>query len=257
MPRLSSKKLESLVKQSLADFYQRRSEKLSGLRLSDTLKTKNPYLFRAKGVQKASEIVSELLQAYISSSDETMFGNMFFEPIAKIISGGQVGGGEGVDIIREDDHVVTVIAVKSGSKWGNADSWKRQRQNFEALRHRLSKLRKQFDPVMGYGYGRCNTPSTAKRPYRQVSGQAFWEELTGDSDFYLKLIRLMKDYPQKHRQLYQAEWNKAVNRFEREFLLNFATQTGEIDWERLVEFNSSKTKMPFSKSSAPCEALDD
>jgi len=30
----------------------------------------------------------------------------------------------------------------------------------------------------------------------------------------------MKGYPQKHRKLYQTEWNKAVNRFEREFLNN-------------------------------------
>lgn len=249
-PYLSSKKLEALIKKSLANFYQRRSEKLSGLRLSDTLRRKNPYLFRARGVQKASEIISELLQAHISSSDETIFGNMFFEPIAKAISGGHVGGGEGVDVIREDKKTVMVIAVKSGSKWGNNDSWKRQRQNFEALRHRLSKLRKQFDPVMGYGYGRCNTPATAKHPYRQIAGQVLWEELTGDSDFYLKLIRLMKDYPQKHRQLYKAEWDKAVNRFEREFLLNFSTPAGEIDWERFVEFNSGKAKPQFSREAA-------
>jgi hypothetical protein len=25
--------------------------------------------------------------------------------------------------------------------------------------------------------------------------QAFWQEITGDPDFYLKLIRLMKDVP--------------------------------------------------------------
>lgn len=238
----SSKKLEILIKKSLAEFYKRRIEKLNGLNLADTLKTKNPYLFRAKGVQKASEIVSELLQAYISSSDETIFGDAFFEPIAKIVSGGQVGGGEGVDIIREDRDTVTAIAVKSGPSWGNADQWKRQKQNFESLRYRLRKLHKRFDPVMGYGYGRRNTDPTASRDCRQRSGQAFWDELAGDPDFYLKLIRLMKDYPQRHRRLYQSEWNKAVNRFEREFLLNFSTPAGEIDWEKLVEFNSGRHK---------------
>ncbi len=249
-PHLRSKMLEALIKKSLADFYQRRSEKLNGLNLADTLRSKNPYLFRAKGIQKASEIVSELLQAYISSSDETIFGDAFFEPIAKSVSGGQVGGGEGVDVIREDEATVTVIAVKSGPNWGNADQWKRQKQNFESLRHRLQKLHKQFDPLMGYGYGRRNTDPTAKRHYRQRSGQAFWEELTGEPDFYLKLIRLMKDYPQKHRRLYQAAWDKAVNRFDREFLMNFATPGGDIDWERFVEFNSGKAKPRFSREAA-------
>lgn len=249
MPKLnlSSKKLEALIRESLADFYKRRVAKLNGLDLTDTLKTKNPYLFRAKGIQKASEIVAELLQAYMSSSDETIFGDAFFEPIAKSVSGGQVGGGEGVDVLRENETTVTVISVKSGPNWGNADQWKRQKQNFESLRHRLQKLHKRFDPVLGYGYGRRNTDSTPSRNYRQRSGQAFWEELTGDPDFYLKLIRLMKDYPQKHRKLYQTEWNKAVNRFEREFLNNFSTPAGEIDWEKFVEFNSSKDRLHLRK----------
>lgn len=36
-------------------------------------------------------------------------------------------------------------------------------------------------------------------------GQVFWRELTGDADFYLKLIRLMRDYPVKHRILFEKE----------------------------------------------------
>jgi len=47
--------LEALVGQSLADFYGRRMNKLSGLKLRDTLKKKNPYLFRgcrnSKGIR--------------------------------------------------------------------------------------------------------------------------------------------------------------------------------------------------------------
>ena len=242
MSKISARKLEELIKKYLDEFYARRIAKLSGLNLTEALDKKNPYLFRAKGVQQASEIVSELLQAYISSSDESIFGDAFFEPIAKAVSGGQAGGGEGVDIIKETDHGITVYAVKSGANWGNADQWNRQRQNFQALQNRLRKLHKAFDPVMGYGYGRRNTDPKGSRNYRQRSGQAFWEELTGDSDFYLKLIRLMKRYPQEHRVRYQVEWRKAVNRFEREFLNNFSTPDGDINWEKLVEFNSGIRK---------------
>ena len=242
MPRIEARQLEELIKKQLDEFYARRTAKLTGLNLTETLGKKNPYLFRAKGIQQASEIVSELLQAYISSSDETIFGDAFFEPIAKAVSGGQVGGGEGVDIIKETNSTVTVYAVKSGPHWGNADQWKRQRQNFQSLQNRLRKLHKTFDPVLGYGYGKRNTDPKGSTNYRQRSGQAFWEELTGDSDFYLKLIRLMKHYPQEHRVGYQAEWKKAVNRFEREFLNNFSTPDGDIDWEKFVAFNSGKKK---------------
>jgi hypothetical protein len=54
----------------------------------------------------------------------------------------------------------------------------------------------------------------------------------------LKLIRLMRDHPRQHHLRFEKEWNKAVNRFEREFLNEFATPDGGIDWEKLVRFNS-------------------
>lgn len=249
MTRLSPRKLEAIIKSCLDNFYKRRIAKLDGLNLTETLSKKNPYLFRAAGIHRANEIITELLRAYISSSDESIFGTAFFEPVAKGASGGGVGGGEGVDVIKENDTTVSVYAIKSGSSWGNADQWQRQRQNFQSLQNRLRKLHKTFDPVLGYGYGRRNTEPKGSRNYRQISGQAFWEEITGDSQFYLKLVRLMKRYPQEHRKQYQVEWDKAVNRLEREFLLNFSTPDGDIDWEKLVQFNSGKERYQLRKSS--------
>lgn len=255
MTKISPRKLEALIKKSLVDFYKRRIDKLNALNLTDALKRKNPYLFRAMGVQKASEIVEGLLRAYTSSSDETIFGDAFFEPIAKAVSGGQVGAGEGIDILKEDKSVVKAYSIKSGPNWANSSQIKKQKQDFESLRQRLLKLHKLFDPVLGYGYGRKRSDPKGKRTYRERSGQAFWEELTGDSDFYLKLIRLMKDYPQKHRRRYQTEWNKAVNRFEKEFLLHFSTPAGEIYWEKLVAFNSGKASIKLSSMTLPTATI--
>ena len=125
MAAIGARKLEELIKKHLDEFHSRRTATLTDLDLTKALSKKNPYLFRAKGVQQASEIVAELLQAYISSSDETIFGDAFFEPIAKAVSGGQVGGAEGIDIIKEMGEKVTAYAVKSGPNWANADQWKR------------------------------------------------------------------------------------------------------------------------------------
>jgi len=112
------------------------------------------------------------------------------------------------------------------------------RQEFCSLRSRLLKIHKQFDALLGHGYGRKRAPPTKDRIYRTRSGQAFWQEVTGDPDFYLKLIRLMREYPAQHRAQYQVERDKAVNRFTREFLEDFAAADGAIDWEKLVTFNS-------------------
>jgi len=230
--------LESLINRCLRDFYERRLQKVRQLKLHVFLRRKNPYLFKALGIQKASEIVERVLTDYVSSSDETIFGNAFFEPIARIASGGKASDAEGVDLVIESGERITAVALKSGPNIYNASQKKRQSQEFLAVRSRLYKLHKQFDPILGHAYGRLKTEPTKDRIYRDRSGQAFWTEITGDSDFYLKLVRLMKDVPTQHRKEYTPEWDAAVNRFTAEFIKDFCFPDGSIDWEKLVRFVS-------------------
>lgn len=82
----------------------------------------------------------------------------------------------------------------------------------------------------------------SKAPFRELAGQAFWQEITGDADFYLKIIRLMKDKPHKHTTIYHTAWDAAVNRFTKEFIDEFCHKDGSIDWEELTKFNSGISK---------------
>lgn len=237
---MNSAELEDLVRKSLEDFYRRRVQRLSALKLKDTLRKKNPYLFRAIGMEDAHEIVTGILQAHVSASDEGIFGDAFFEPIARLCSGGHVSPSPGVDVAIETDVVYKAVAVKSGPNIFNSSQSKRMDDEFKSLRSRMLKLHKQFDALLGSCYGRkCSDPKS-NRIYRIRSGQAFWEELTGDPEFYLKLIHMMRDHPKQHRAIFDEEWTKAVNRFTREFLIEFSTSDGNIDWDKLVRFNSGK-----------------
>ena len=74
--------IEKAISNALDKFYDRRVEKLNTLSLNYLLKRKNPYLFRGKGVTVAAEVVQELVLAFMSSSEETLFGNIFFEDSA-------------------------------------------------------------------------------------------------------------------------------------------------------------------------------
>lgn len=238
--------LEAKIAELLDNFYNRRLSVINDLNLGKALSRKNPYLFKAVGVETGQEIVEQLLSAYMSSSDEGIFGDAFFEPLAKFASGGTVSPSEGVDIAIETDSKYTAIAVKSGTSVFNADSKKRQIQNFEALEARLKKLQKHFDPLIGYCYGKKRAKKESK--IRQLAGQAFWAEITGDDDFYLKIIRLMKDKPRQHLEEYKVAWDKAVNRFTKQFLNDFCNEDGSIDWEKLTEFNSKDYPQKESKS---------
>jgi hypothetical protein len=234
--------LESLVHRSLDAFYERRFQALSALKLKETLKKKNPYLYRAIGIEKASELVEKLLQAFMSSSEETIFGDAFFEPIVKGVCNGVAATGQGVDVVVETEDAYTVISVKSGPNWGNSSQMVKQQQDFQKAYNvfQNKKLKKHFRALLGHCYGTKYSEPSGKQTYSVRSGQAFWRELTGDPDFYLTLIRLMENYPKQHRLRYEAEWIKAVNRFTGEFITEFCAEDGAIDWEKLAAFNSGE-----------------
>ena len=236
MANISPEALENLIEGCLNEFYDRRFEKLNQLKLNTVLRRKNPYLFRAIGTERASEIVESILQAYISSSDETIFGEVYFEKIATSLPGVQVSDAAGVDAIVVDPDTVHAYAIKSGPNPFNSSAKKRQHDEFMSLRNRLYKLQKRFDPVLAYSYGRKTTLGSDNSIYREVSGKSFWKELTDDDSFYLKIITLMKDIPQRKKEEYRRKWDSTINRFEAEFIRDFCFEDGRINWEKLTEF---------------------
>ena len=242
----SDEELEKLVNTQLGVFYKARLEKVQQLELKKTLSRKNPYLFRAIGTENASEIVEYLLHATLSSSDETIFGNTFFEPVAKQIAErifrGTVAPASGVDFSIQTDKKYSAYGMKSGENWGNSSQKSQLKTDFGKLQKILYKEHKQFDPVVGHGYGTKNTSFNPKTGWRDVSGQAFWKEISGDQDFYLKLIQLMRDFPQHHRSEFQKSWDALVNKFTNEFINDFCNTDGSINWDKLTKFVSEEDK---------------
>lgn len=224
---------------ALDEFYSSLIAKVNSLNIKSIMKRKNPYLFRAKAMNGAAQIVDAILAAFISSSEETIFGNVFFEPIACAAAQGQKALAEGVDIMVERDNTIYAIAVKSGTSVFNADSRKKQEQNFMAASKLAQQAKKRFVAMIGYSYGKKKA-STRGLPkfYNELAGKEFWTELTGDEEFYIKLIRLMDRLPEKYVEDFDEAYQKAANRLVKEFTIEFCYDDGGIDWEKLVRFNS-------------------
>lgn len=58
----------------------------------------------------------------------------------------------------ERDNTIYAIAVKSGTSVFNADSRKKQEQNFMAASKLAQQAKKRFVPIVGYGYGKKKCP---------------------------------------------------------------------------------------------------
>lgn len=224
------------IGQSLTDFYTSLTKTLDNIDIDKILKRKNPYLYRAKGISSAGQIVDGILAAYVSSSEETVFGNTFFEPIAIVVSGGQKAVTEGVDITVDKDNTIYSIAVKSGTSVFNADSRKRQEQNFQSAQKRAQQAKKAYLPVVGYGYGKKKVK--AEKFYLELAGKDFWEWLTGDPEFYTKIIGFMGTRPDEYAKQFEEAYAKAENRMVREFTVKYCKEDGSIDWDTLIKFNS-------------------
>lgn len=114
------------IAQALDSFYESLISKIDTLNINKVMKRKNPYLYRAKAMQSAADIVDSVLTAFVSSSEETIFGNCFFEPVAIAASNGNKALAEGIDIMIQDNenNTIAAIAVKSGPSVFNADSKK-------------------------------------------------------------------------------------------------------------------------------------
>jgi hypothetical protein len=75
MNTLNISDVTQYVENNIDTFHQKRYDAINTLKLKTILKRKNPYLFKAKSIQTAGEIVKGLTDAFLSSRDETIFGD--------------------------------------------------------------------------------------------------------------------------------------------------------------------------------------
>src|ERR1051325_11179005 len=119
MNYLDLEEVRQYVNDNIDDFHRRRKQILSLLTLRTLLK-KYPYLFRAKNITKASELVEVKMSAILSSSEEKLFGD-FLEGLAIFVAekttGGHKSSSQGVDLEFTSDNIHYIVAIISCPSW--------------------------------------------------------------------------------------------------------------------------------------------
>lgn len=233
------------VENNIGAFHEKRLEKLQKFKLKQVLKRKNPYLFRAKNVVTGQELVQGILDAYLSSQEETLFGQFIEELaifVAQKVYHGHKSTAEGIDLELQKEGIYYIVSIESGPDWGNSSQIQRMKRNFTQARRRLRQNAhiQNIMAVNGCCYGQDNQPD--KGDYLKLCGQNFWTFISGNERLYLDIIEPLGHQAKERDAVFQDEYTRIINLFTIDFMQEFSTN-GRIDWEKLVAFNSAaKTK---------------
>ena len=223
-----------------AGFHDRRLAKIEALKLRDVLKRKNPYLFKAKAVVSAPEIVKQVLDANLSSSEETVFGE-FLESLACFICARVYGGVKpatnSIDLDFTRDGKRYLVSIKSGPNWANSPATRRMVQEFGTAR-KIIGHKAPLIFVNGCCYGRDAKPFKAKDNYLKLCGQDFWYLISNDSDMYHQIVEPLGTLAKERNDEFNEAYGRALTRFTRQFTDEFCAADGAIDWPRIVDLTS-------------------
>ena len=244
MKPITQQEITDYVEANIQDFHRRRLENLQKLKLMAVVKRKNPYLFKAKNINTAQDFVKTILDAFLSSQEEGIFGG-FLEELAIFICsevyGGQKSSAEGIDLEFEKDGIRYIVSIKSGPNWGNSSQVVKLRDNFRKAKRILSTNTSAANVVAVNGccYGKNQTPD--KGDYLKLCGQQFWEFISDDDNLYTDIIEPLGHQAKERNEQFMQEYAKVINKFTSEFIRTFCDADGSILWEEIVKFNSAKT----------------
>ena len=241
MKKINLKDVSHYVEQNIGTFHQKRIKSLDSLKLSQVLKRKNPYLFKAKYVLTADEIIRGIVDAHISSNEETIFGD-WLEGLAIFINGkvynGRKSGITGIDLEFDNHGVRNIVTIKSGPNWGNSSQIAKMVSDFKTANKtlRTSNSKLIVTAVNGCCYGRDNQPD--KGDYFKYCGQNFWEFISGDKNLFISIIEPLGHKAKEKNDDFIKSYSKMLNKFTLDFAQEFCKENGEINWDKLVQYNS-------------------
>ena len=207
------------------------------------LRRKNPFLFRVRAGDDAHELTRMVIDAYLSSSEETKFGNIM-EEIAISICGHAKGGAksaaEAIDLEYDEGNQRTIIQIKSGPNWGNSSQRQKLVDNFRSAQRRLRQTGVTARCIEGICYGRSGEKDLGT--HVQLIGRAFWDDISGRSDTDWLVLQALGKHADNGLNAPREEANERML----EILKRYgAVHNGKIDWNKLLRLAMDQRKEPW------------
>ncbi len=203
---------------------------------------KNPFLFRARSPNNANELAGRLIDAFLSSSEETRFGDILEDIVVAMCrhaKGGRKSSTAGIDLEYDAGNIRTIVSVKSGPKWGNSDQRKRMVAHFQTA-SRVLRQGGRAEPrcIEGICYGPSGISHLAT--HDRVVGHDFWEEVAG----WREGGRIVLNIVGQHGGNGLADVRDTARREVVAYLerTGAATPSGHINWERFFDLVMMPTR---------------
>lgn len=242
MTEAQKSEITSYIQTNIGEFHSKRLSSFDSLKFDKILKRKNPYLFRAKGIDTAEELVSTIMDAHLSSQEETVFGD-FLEGLAVFVCsmsyGGRKSAAEGIDLEFEKEGIEYIVSIKSGPNWGNSSQIKKMQSSFLQAKRVLNTNRRGVNVVAinGCCYGKCT--NTDRGDYLKLCGQEFWGFISGDENLYAELIEPISFESNERNVEFQTAKKEIIDRFVVSFSEEYCVN-GVINWDKILQINSGK-----------------
>ena len=242
MTYISNDQIVDYVEAHIDSFHNKKVESINRLKLDSLLKRKNPYLFKSKNINTVAELIRSLLDAYLSSQEETLFG-AFLEGlaiyVAETVHNGWKSSATGIDLEFVKNGTRYIVSIKSGPNWGNSSQIIKMKDNFNTATRviRQGNTNVQIVAVNGCCYGRDSKPD--KGSYFKFCGQKFWELISNDADFYIRIIEPLGHSAKQHNDTFVKNYEVVIAQLSKEFAGKFCDEKGEINWNKIAAFSSS------------------
>lgn len=250
MKKINYKKLNLFIASDvIKPFYDIRLFRLKQASLATISKRKNPYLFKAKNIDTAGDLARAILDAFLSSQEETIFGdlmeNLAIHICHQVFSGNKAEEGKfkSVDLIFEREGKLHIVGIKSGPNWGNSDQVNTMKRNFKLARKiiRAEIGKKEIVAVNGCMYGKDNSPhkinKNSELSYYKICGQLFWELISGDAQLYKKIIQPLDKEAKKRDETFKDLYTKKINEMTKD-VVNLFYSEDNLDWDKVIDYVS-------------------
>ncbi|GMO60941.1 MAG: PmeII family type II restriction endonuclease [Rickettsiales bacterium] len=238
---ITNKEIADFIESNVSIFHKARLEKLKTIKIKDLLKKKNPYLFKSKNINIADELIKSMLDPFLSSSEETIFGD-FLEKLAIFINnkvyGGEKSSAKGIDLEFDKDNIKYLISIKSSFNWGNSSQIEKLEKDFNTAKKILRTSGNKIENIVAINGCCYGTEYKDNGSYLKICGQKFWSFISGDDDLYIKIIEPLGYKAKEKNEKFNKEYAKIRNILMKDFIIEFCDKDGAIDWKKIVKFNS-------------------